>query len=77
MKRLAKAVICPDCGLPLRVTREASGSTLVYDLGDWRRRCTRVELDDPAWCLVQRDGTSARVAEPVPYPVCVPLRRVG
>jgi hypothetical protein len=55
-----KAIVCPDCGLTLRVTREAEGSTLTYNLGDWQRHCKRVELDDPAWCLVQRDGTSAK-----------------
>ena len=72
-----KAIVCPDCGLALRVTREAGGSTLTYDFGDWRRHCTRVELDDPAWCLMQRDGSSIEVANPISYPVCVPLRRVG
>jgi hypothetical protein len=75
MEQLAKAIICPDCGLPLRVTREASGSTFTYDLGDWQQRCKRVDLDHPAWCLLQRDGTS-EVAALETHPV-YPLRRVG
>jgi hypothetical protein len=72
-----KAIVCPDCGLALHVTRDAGGSNLTYDFGDWQQRCKRVELDDPAWCLVQRDGTSAKVAAPAPHPVRTPLRRVG
>ena len=71
-----KAIVCPDCGLALRVTRDAEGSTLTYDFGDWQWRCKRVELDDPAWCLIQRDG-SAKIAAAISNPVCVPLRRVG
>jgi len=76
MEQLAKAIICPDCGLPLRVTREASDSTFTYDLGDWQQRCKRVDLDHPAWCLLQRDGTS-EVAAPETHPVHTLLRRVG
>ena len=53
----AKTITCPDCGLVLRVSRNDAGSTLIYDVGDWQRRCKRLDLDDPAWCLVRRDGT--------------------
>ena len=77
MKTPAKAIFCPDCGLALRVAREGNSSTLAYDFGDWQRRCKRVELDDPAWCLVQRDGTSNKIAAPSTHPVCIPLRKVG
>jgi hypothetical protein len=49
-----KKTICPDCGLVLEVVDER----LVYDITEWRRRCKRVDLDSPLWCLVQRDGTS-------------------
>src|SRR5262245_5456996 len=48
---------CPDCGLTLRVIDGSSGFKIDYDRTAWRRVCTRVHLDDAAWCLVQRDGT--------------------
>jgi hypothetical protein len=51
-----KMITCPDCGLVLRVTRDATGSKLIYDVNDWQRRCKRLDHDDPAWCLV-RHGT--------------------
>jgi hypothetical protein len=53
----AKTITCPDCGLALRVSRNDTGSALIYDVSDWQRRCKRVQLDSPAWCLVRRDGT--------------------
>jgi hypothetical protein len=55
----AKTITCPDCGLVLRVTRDATKSTLICDVSDWQRRCKRLDLDDPAWCLIQR-GTSPK-----------------
>jgi hypothetical protein len=54
----AKTFTCPDCGLVFTVVRDKTGSTLLYDVGDWQRRCKRRDLDDPAWCLIQRDGTN-------------------
>ena len=54
---LTKTITCPDCGLVLRLSRDDAGTTLIYDVTDWQRRCIRVDLDDPAWCLVRRDGT--------------------
>jgi hypothetical protein len=30
---------------------------LTYDVDDWQRRCKRVDLDGPAFCLVRRDRT--------------------
>ena len=53
----ARTITCPDCGLVLRVSRNDTGSTLIYDVTDWQRRCKRRDLDDPAWCLVRRAGT--------------------
>jgi hypothetical protein len=53
-----KTITCPDCGLVLRVVRDPSGSKLVYDVNDWQRRCKRLHLDDPSWCLIRRDGTT-------------------
>jgi hypothetical protein len=53
----AKTVTCPDCGLALRVCRNDTGSNLIYDVSDWQRRCKRLDLDSPGWCLVRRDGT--------------------
>jgi hypothetical protein len=49
-----KTITCPDCGLVLKVEH----LRLVYDVDEWRRRCIRVHLDNPAWCLIQRNGTS-------------------
>ena len=56
----AETITCPDCGLVLRVARDTTGSTLLYDVGDWQRRCKRRDLDDPAWCLIRRDGTASK-----------------
>jgi hypothetical protein len=56
----AKTITCPDCGLVLRVSRDTSGSRLLYDVNDWQRRCKRLHLDDPAWCLVQRGTISSK-----------------
>jgi hypothetical protein len=53
----AKTITCPDCGLVLRVSRNDAGSSLLYDVADWQRLCKRLHLDDPAWCLIRRDGT--------------------
>ena len=52
-----KTITCPDCGLVLRVSRNDAGSTLLYDVVDWQCLCKRLDLDDPAWCLVRREGT--------------------
>ena len=56
----AKTITCPDCGLVFRVRRDASGSRLLYDVNDWQRRCKRLDLDDPALCLVQRYRKSSK-----------------
>src|SRR5262245_56182878 len=51
---LPKTITCPDCGLVLRVTQSARGSTtLIYDVNDWQRRCWRINLGSPVMCLVQ------------------------
>jgi hypothetical protein len=50
----SKTITCPDCGLVLKVEH----LRLVYDVDEWRRRCIRADLDNPAWCLIQRNGTS-------------------
>jgi hypothetical protein len=55
-----KTITCPDCGLVLKVVRGVAKSTVLYDVSDWQRRCKRLDLDDPAWCLIQRDGTSPK-----------------
>jgi hypothetical protein len=55
-----KTITCPDCGLVLKVVRGVAKSTVLYDVSDWQRRCKRPDLDDPAWCLLQRDGTSPK-----------------
>ena len=59
----AKTITCPDCGLVVRVTRDAKGSTLIYDVNDWQRRCKHPALDDPALCLVWRRRTSSEKLE--------------
>src|SRR5262245_60350737 len=51
---LPKTITCPNCGLVLRVTQRARGSTtLIYDINDWQRRCWRTDLGSPVLCLVQ------------------------
>jgi hypothetical protein len=57
MPAKAKTIACPDCRLVLRVGRNDAGSAQLYDVSDWQRRCKRRNLDNPAWCLVRRDGT--------------------
>lgn len=49
----AKTITCPDCGLVLRVTRSRDATKLIYDVKDWKLRCDRPGLGDPAWCLVR------------------------
>ena len=43
-----KTITCPDCGLVLRLTRDKTGSKLIYDVNDWQRRCKRLEHEGPA-----------------------------
>jgi hypothetical protein len=56
-KPCIQTTICPDCGLELRLTYDARGFKIDYDMRAWRRMCTRVPLGDAAWCLIERDGT--------------------
>jgi hypothetical protein len=51
---------CPDCGLELRLTDDARGFKIVYDLRDWRRICTRAHLGDAAWCLIATPSANGR-----------------
>ena len=53
-----KTITCPDCGLVLKVVRGVAKSTVLYDVSDWQRRCKRLDLNDPAWCQLQRDTMS-------------------
>jgi PBP superfamily domain len=53
----SRTITCPDCGLVLRIVDDAPGREFIYDMRAWRLVCRRVHLGDPAWCLVQRDGT--------------------
>ena len=55
-----ETITCPDCALVLRVARNAAGSTLIYDVTDWQRRCKHRNLDNPAWCLIRRDGAQPK-----------------
>ena len=55
-----KTITCPDCGLRLTVERDTTGSRLKYDFNAWRNRCKRLHLDDPAWCLIARSGTTPK-----------------
>jgi hypothetical protein len=59
-----KTITCPDCGLVLKVTREAGASSLVFDVNDWRRRCKRLHFDDPVLCLEMCDGTISKNHRP-------------
>jgi transcriptional regulator with XRE-family HTH domain len=67
----SESITCPDCGLILNITRDATGTTLVYDFRDWKRRCKHPHLGDPAWCLLEqgtlllvRDTAFSRVPRP-------------
>ena len=40
---------CPDCDLVLRVARNDLGSTLIYGVTDWQRRCKHPHLGNLAW----------------------------
>jgi hypothetical protein len=51
-----KTITCPDCGLVLRVAHDSTKSTLLYEVGAWESRCQRPDLDDPARCLIRREG---------------------
>jgi hypothetical protein len=42
-------IACPDCDLVLRVARNDVGSTLIYDVTDWQRRCKHPHLGNLAW----------------------------
>jgi len=57
----AKTITCPECGLVVSVERDATGTKLIYDINDWHNRCRRLDLDDPAWCLILRGDASSRV----------------
>jgi hypothetical protein len=56
----AGTITCPDCGLVLQGTSEAASSNLEFEMGDWRKRCKRLGLDSPLWCLVQCAGKSGQ-----------------
>ena len=55
-----KEITCPECGLVLRVKDGEESLNLTYAVREWGRLCARRDLGDPAWCLLQRDGTGAR-----------------
>jgi hypothetical protein len=55
-----KTITCPDCGLVLRLTRNEAGSALINNLNEWQAHCKRPHRDDPAWCLIRRDGSHPR-----------------
>ena len=52
-----QTITCANCGLVVRLDRNDAGSALIYSVSDWQRRCKRPHLDNPAWCLIRRDGT--------------------
>jgi hypothetical protein len=64
-----ETIACPDCDLVLRVAHNA----------DWKRRCKRRNLDNPAWCLIRQDGATAKereIALPPLNSALTPLRVV-
>ena len=56
-KPSTQTIACPDCGLVLQATDQACGFNFAYDMREWQRVCARVQLGDPVWCLILRDGT--------------------
>jgi hypothetical protein len=45
---------CPHCRLPMTLSYDPSGNPqLFYDTDEWRRRCKRLDLGSPAFCLVE------------------------
>jgi hypothetical protein len=40
------------------VLRDATGTRLIGDINDWHSRHRRLDLDDPAWCLILRGDAS-------------------
>ena len=56
----AEPITCPDCGLVVTLMPVPGGSTLLYDLEEWRRRCRQIALGGPVWCLVARDVTKPK-----------------
>jgi hypothetical protein len=55
-----KTITCPDCGLVLRVLPDATSTTVTYDINDWQRRCTRLDIESPSQCLLLRERINPR-----------------
>lgn len=46
-------IVCPHCGLTLRVKDSPAGSILSYDNDEWKRRCKFPQHSSPAWCFTE------------------------
>ena len=46
-------MVCPHCGLTLRVKDSPVGSVLSYDHDEWKRRCKFAHHSSPAWCFTE------------------------
>ena len=55
-----ETITCPECGLVVSVLQDATGTRLIYDINDWHSSCRRLDLDDPASCLILRGDASSR-----------------
>jgi hypothetical protein len=51
-----KTIVCPDCGLALKVTSKAGATSFSFDFKDWLRRCKRNRRVGPVWCLMRVVG---------------------
>jgi hypothetical protein len=60
-----KTIICPDCGLVLRLTRNDAGSALIYNVKEWQGRCKRPHGSVSALKIVERkDSPSVSKGDP-------------
>ena len=55
-----ETITCPECGLVVSILQDKTGTKLIYDINDWHSSCRRLDLDDPAWCLILRGDASSR-----------------
>jgi hypothetical protein len=58
----AKTFSCPHCGLLLTLKPGKGGTRLTYNLQEWKRLCTHLDLESPVLCLLERRGFRFQVS---------------